>query len=462
MYETSERIKALKSKLFEHKREFSLERAGLYTQSYKETEGMPSVVRRALALKSILEKTAIGIGKDELIVGVRTLKPRSGVASPEMCVTWIRDELDTLEARPQDTFQVSHEDKEFFRNELYPYWKGNTLKDLVDSRLPGNVKKASSISVVKLNQTDKGQGHIIMGYDELLKIGLGGLIQKVERKLEARQNNDFLQAALISLRACSSYIMRYAKLAGELAAAETESSRRSELEKIREISEHVSSEPPRSFYEALQLFWFVNLAAQHESNASSISPGRFDRYMYPFYKADIESGALDSEKAVELLQCLWLEFNEVVMLRSEESARYFAGFPTGYTVILGGVDPQGRDSVNELSYLCLDAYAGIRLPQPNIGVRVNSKTPMQFLLKTAEVIRLGTGIPQIFNDEIIIPGFLNRGVKLEDARDYAVVGCVELSIPGKTYGLHDIALFNIFKLLEVCLEERNGEYGSNC
>lgn len=196
----------------------------------------------------------------------------------------------------------------------------------------------------------------------------------------------------------------------------------------------------------------MNIILQYESNASSISLGRFDQYMLPFYQASLNQGQ-DPAYLKELLESLWVKCNDIVLLRSSSSARYFAGFPTGYTALLGGLTDTGRSAVNVLSFLCLDAYQNVQLPQPNLGVRVNELIDRPFLRKTAETIRLGTGIPQIFNDEVVVPAFLNRGVSLEDARDYAVVGCVELSIPGRTYGLHDIAMFNLLKVMEIVLQE---------
>lgn len=200
----------------------------------------------------------------------------------------------------------------------------------------------------------------------------------------------------------------------------------------------------------------MNIILQYESNASSISLGRFDQYMLPFYQASLNQGQ-DPASLKELLESLWVKCNDIVLLRSSSSARYFAGFPTGYTALLGGLTETGRSAVNVLSFLCLDAYQNVQLPQPNLGVRVNELIDRPFLRKTAETIRLGTGIPQIFNDEVVVPAFLNRGVSLEDARDYAVVGCVELSIPGRTYGLHDIAMFNLLKVMELVLQENEGQ-----
>ncbi len=189
---------------------------------------------------------------------------------------------------------------------------------------------------------------------------------------------------------------------------------------------------------------------QYESNASSISLGRIDQYLYPFYENDIKNN-VDENELKEYLEAFYVKTNDVVLIRSEHSAKFFAGFPSGYTALLGGLTKDGKSAVNDLSYLCLDSYKDIRLPQPNLGVRVNEFEPKKFIRKTCDIIALGTGIPQIFNDEVIVPSFLNKGVSLEDARDYSVVGCVELSIPGKTYGLHDIAMLNILKIMEKVL-----------
>jgi len=453
----SKRIQNLKDAMLGARREISMERAWCYTKSYQETEGEQVIIRRAKATAKVLAEVNISIREGEIIAGNRTIKPRSGIVSPEMDPYWIYEELDTLHSRPQDRFFVNEEDKEIYRQELYPYWAGHSLKDLINARLAQEVKESQAIEIVKLNQTDKGQGHIIMGYHELLQDGLGHILQGVREELSKQPDNLFYRAALITLEATAQHILRYAELAREMAGGEQDEVRRAELLEMNRICQKVASAKPETFYEAVQLFWFINLAAQYESNASSISPGRFDQYMYPFYQKDRENGA-DPEFGKEILRSLWLKMNDVVLLRSEDSAKYFAGFPTGYTIILGGLDQRGHCAVNELSYLILDTYQDIRLPQPNLGVRIGELTPRPFFNKIVETIRLGTGIPQVFNDEVIIPGFLARGVSLEDARDYAVVGCVELSIPGMTYGLHDIALFNLLKVMEVTLKERAGEF----
>lgn len=446
------RIEKLKANLFEVKREVSLERALLYTESYKETEGEPTIIRRAKATERILDKVAIAIREGELVVGNRTVKPRSGIVSPEMDPYWILDELDTIHERPQDAFFISEDDKRIYRDELYSYWKEKSMKDFINSKISDEIKVGSKLNIFKLNQTDKGQGHIIMDNEIILSKGYEALEKELEEYSNKATDNSFYKAALIIVKATRRHILRYEELALREAAEENDFNRKEELLEIAKVCRKISKDKPESFYEALQLLWFTSIVAQYESNASSISLGRMDMYLYPFYKNDLDKG-VSKEYLKELLECFYVLTNDVVLIRSRDSARYFAGFPTGYTVALGGLDETGKSSINELSYLCLEAYHDIRLPQPNLAVRVNEFMERRFLNLTSETIRLGTGVPQIFNDEVIIPAFLNRGVSLEDARNYAIVGCVELTIPGKTYGLHDIALFNLLKVMEVTLRE---------
>ncbi|SFC20839.1 formate C-acetyltransferase [Clostridium uliginosum] len=446
----SNRIQNLKDELFKEKRQISLERAKLYTESFKSTEGQPSIIRRAKALEYILKNVEIQIKCGELIVGDRTKKPRAGVASPEMSPYWIEEELETFESRPQDKFKILKEDKEYLKNELLPYWKGKSLKDYCEDNIPQYIKNSTKTKIVALNQTDKGQGHIIPNYEGVLSNGLSFLINSIKNKLENNPDNDFFKASLITLEATKSYIKRHAQIAEKMIEDEKDLERTKELKEIARIANKVSNQKPDNFYEAIQLFWYISLVFQHESNASSISPGRFDQYMYKYYKKSLEDGE-DDEFLKEILRALYIKFNTIVALRSTESAKYFAGFPIGYTIVLGGVDENGKDVTNELSYLMLDILGEIKLPQPNMSIRVSEKSPREFLIKAAEIIRMGFGMPQVFNDEVNILSYVNRGVSLKDARDYAVVGCVELSIPGKTYGLHDIALFNLLKVMEVTL-----------
>ncbi|ELJ5854564.1 formate C-acetyltransferase [Enterobacter kobei] len=449
------RTQRLKDALFASPREISLERALLYTASHQQTEGEPVILRRAKATAYILDHVNIAIRDEELIAGNRTVKPRAGIMSPEMDPYWLLKELDQFSTRPQDRFDISDEDKQTYSDVLYPYWEKRSMKDFINSQMTDEVKAAVGTQIFSVNQTDKGQGHIIIDYPRLLNNGLGAMVEQMREYCARDAQNTFYAAALILLEASQRHILRYAALAETLAIGCDEASRREELRKIAEISRHNAQHKPQTFWQACQLFWYMNVILQYESNASSLSIGRFDQYMLPFYQASLSQGD-DPAFLKELLESLWVKCNDVVLLRSTSSARYFAGFPTGYTALLGGLTESGRSAVNVLSFLCLDAYQSVQLPQPNLGVRVNELIDRPFLLKTAETIRLGTGIPQIFNDEVVVPAFLNRGVSLEDARDYAVVGCVELSIPGKTYGLHDIAMFNLLKVMEIAMQENEG------
>ncbi|HBL4999010.1 formate C-acetyltransferase [Enterobacter cloacae] len=451
------RIPRLKNALFANPREISLERALLYTASHQQTEGEPVILRRAKATAHILDHVEIAIRDEELIAGNRTVKPRAGIMSPEMDPYWLLKELDQFAIRPQDRFEISDEDKQTYREVLYPYWENRSMKDFINNQMTEEVKAAVGTQIFSVNQTDKGQGHIIIDYPRLLNNGLGALVAEMRERCARDTQNTFYAAALILLEASQRHILRYAALAEELAQS-SDATRREELLAMADISRHNAQHKPQTFWQACQLFWYMNVILQYESNASSLSIGRFDQYMLPFYQASLTQGD-DPAFLKELLESLWVKCNDVVLLRSTSSARYFAGFPTGYTALLGGLTENGRSAVNVLSFLCLDAYQSVQLPQPNLGVRVNELIDRPFLLKTAETIRLGTGIPQIFNDEVIVPAFLNRGVSLEDARDYAVVGCVELSIPGKTYGLHDIAMFNLLKVMEIAMQENEGNSG---
>jgi formate C-acetyltransferase len=402
----------------------------------------------------------IAIYQDELIVGNRSALPRMGVLSPEMAVNWIERELDQFSTRPQDRFWVSEDVKRELREEIFPYWKGRTLEDHILEHMPPKTMQAWQAGVFKVNQTDKGQGHILPDYHLVVTRGFKDIRDEIETRLSlaragrgSEHNRKALlyEAMLVAVDAAMDLGLRYAVLARELAQDEEDCQRKEELLEIADICERVPAMPARTFREAVQSLWLAHVALQCESNASSVSLGRLDQWLYPYYVCDLESERLSRREAQEILDSLWIKCNEIVAVRSTESAKHFAGFPINPTITLAGQTGDGTDATNELSLLCLQAVANVRLPQPNTVVRLHSRTPQYLLAKTSEVIRLGTGLPHVFNDEVVIPSLLNQGVSLEDARDYAIVGCVEVSIPGKTYGLHDIALFNLPKALELAI-----------
>lgn len=444
------RIKLMKDNLFEKPRQISLERALLYTESHKQTDGLPVMIRRAKATEYILDNIKIDIREGELLVGNRTIRPRSGILSPEMDPYWIMKEINTIHSRPQDQFEFTEADKKVYLEELYPYWEKNSMKDTINSLIPDEIAEAADTEVFQLNQTDKGQGHIIMDFPAILTHGVNYYVDLLESKSKEEPTNNFFKAALIVFKAMKRHFIRYAELAKKLSIEANDPVRKDELLQIVINCNKLSTEKPDTFIEALQLLWMTSIVGQYESNASSLSLGRMDQYLHPFYEYSLEHGE-DPQYMYEALGDFYVKTNDVVLLRSQKSAESFAGFPTGYTVALGGLDKHGKSSVNDLSFIMLEIYEEVLLPQPNLSVRINELIPRDFLLKTTEVIRMGTGMPQLFNDEVNIPGFLSKGVSLEDARDYAIVGCVEVSIPGKTYGLHDIAMFNLLKVMEISM-----------
>ena len=447
----SDRVARIKDRLLNCERQVDVERARLTTESYRRTEGQPMPIRRARMLLHLARHTSISIHPDKVIVGNRSLLPRMGVIAPEGAVGWVNRELETLPSRPQDPFNVTQEQIHELRS-LFAYWQGRTLEDTVARRIPDDVRRAIEGKVFGLNQTDHAQGHILPDVASWLRHGVSGIRKRVQAA-RARSTGDavFYDAAMIALQAAQELMSRYGSLARELAAQEKDAVRAEELDDIALICDWVSENPPRGFWEALQSAWFLFALLQIESNASSFSPGRLDQYMLPFLERDLAAGRLTLPGAQQLLEHLWLKFNEVVLLRSTGSARYFAGFPIGFNIVLGGQLSDGRDATNALSYMCLRAQADLGLPQPNLSIRIHENSPQQFLRAATSVIRRGSGMPQVFNDKVIIPGQIARGVSPEDAANYAVVGCVELSTPGKALGWSDAAMFNMVRLLEITL-----------
>jgi formate C-acetyltransferase len=450
------RVGAVRARLLETVRVVDVERARYATASYRATEGQPMIIRRARMLLHLVRMMSLAIYPDEIIVGNRSLLPRMGVIAPEGAVDWVDRELDRLPTRPQDRFDIQPEHIRELREEIFPYWRGRTLEDIVAARLPEAIARAVRGKAFSLNQTDHAQGHILPDVEMWLRLGVCGLRERVEaaRRHPDRRSAEaqaFYQAALIALQAAGELMGRYADLAGRMAETCADFDRRTELQRIATTCAWLAEGPARDFREALQAVWFLFVLLQIESNASSFSPGRFDQYMWPYLEADLAAGRLTLPAVQELLELLWLKFNEVVLLRSSQSARYFAGFPIGFNIVLGGQTAAGHDATNLLSMMCLRAQADLGLTQPNLSIRVHHNSPDEFLRAASFVISKGSGMPQVFNDEVIIPGQLNRGIAAEDAINYAVVGCVELSTPGKALGWSDAAMFNMTRVLELTL-----------
>ncbi|NBJ68045.1 MULTISPECIES: glycyl radical protein [Clostridia] len=467
MIRTASRIEQLMDHLYDHDPIVESERALLVTESYQQTENQPMIIRRAKALENILGKMKVVIRPNELIVGNLATSPRGTQIFPEFSNDWLEDEFDRIEKRAGDKFIVPEQVKQDL-SEAFKYWKGRTTNELATELMSPETKNAMNAGVFTVgNYYFNGVGHISVDYKLVLEKGLKGIKEEVCTALKSLDYGDpeivkkslTLKAMSISLDAVMNYARRLADEAKLEADRETDSNRKSELLQIAANCARVPANPATSFYEALQSFWIIQAVIQIESNGHSISPMRFDQYMYPFYKKDVENGRLDEAEAQKLLDVLWVKFNDVNKIRDEASTKAFGGYPMFQNLIVGGQDKEGMDATNPLSYACLQATANTRLPQPSISIRIWNKTPESLIHKAGEVSRLGLGMPAYYSDEVIIPSLVNRGISLTDARDYGIIGCVEPQVGGKTEGWHDAAFFNIPKVLEITLNNgyANGE-----
>jgi pyruvate formate-lyase/glycerol dehydratase family glycyl radical enzyme len=457
----SARASVLKEQLLSVTPEISCERAELVTESYKETEGLPIILRRAKALEKILTNMTVRIEPHELIVGSHTPKPRSSPIFPEYSFAWIAAEFDRLAKRAGDVFLISEETKTRL-SKVFEYWKGKTTQEYAANLMTSEAKAAQANGVFTVgNYFFLGVGHITVDYGLVLEKGFLGIKADVAKeranldltKPEDLKKSQFLHAVDIVCDAAVAFAERYAAKAEELARAETNTQTKYELTQIAQNCRRVPAQGAQNFYQALQSFWFVQLIIQIESNGHSISPGRFDMYMLPYYEEDITTKKLSRDQALELIECLWVKFNEINKVRDEGSTKAFGGYPMFQNLIVGGQTADGRDSTNDLSYLCLEATENVRLPQPSLSIRFHQGTPQKFLIKASEVAALGLGMPAMYNDHVIIPALAARGVTLEDARDYDIIGCVEPQKGGKTEGWHDAAFFSLAKCFELALND---------
>jgi formate C-acetyltransferase len=447
------------------------ERAALLTASWRESEGKPRVVRRALALAKVLREMSIYVQPGDLIVGNQASQPRAAPVFPEYSVDWLVEELPELPKRSIDRFAVSAETSRQLI-EICQYWRGDTYQDraraIIELSLPEDVRSAFDIRYSNLNQVScnlwklgSGDGHIVVDYERVMRIGLlriGEETRKLRDKLDMTQAENlekriFYEAVLISLQAAIDFAGRFAALAEQLAGAEPDSVRRGELLTIAEMCRWVPAHPARNFWEAVQSYWFVHLLIQIEANGHSISPGRFDQYLYPYYRTDLATGRLSRAQAQELVECFWIKCNELNKVREWVPTQYFSGYPLFQTVTLGGQARNGRDAVNDLTYVCLDATAVLKLPQPTVIVRVHDGSPDEFLMEAARcLLRHGGGMPGFFSDEVAIPLLMRLGVTLEEARDWCVMGCAEPQVAGRfNTGTGGASHTNILKVLEIAL-----------
>ncbi|ELY3422303.1 formate C-acetyltransferase/glycerol dehydratase family glycyl radical enzyme [Cronobacter sakazakii] len=462
----SERIKAHKAALVQIVRPpVCTERAQHYTSIYQQHQDKPLPVRRALALAYHLANRTLWIKHDELIVGNQASQVRAAPFFPEYTVSWIEKEIDDLADRPGAGFSVSPQDKAVM-HEICPWWRGQTVQDRCYGMFTDEQKELLASGIIKAegNMTS-GDAHLAVNFPLLLEKGLDGLRAKVaERRARLLltdqgdlHKEQFLKAIDITFSALSEHILRYAALASQMAQEESRPARRDELLAIAANCEHIAHQPPASFWQALQLCYFVQLVLQIESNGHSVSFGRLDQYLYPWYRRDVElEQTLERERAIELLQSCWLKLLEVNKIRSGSHSKASAGSPLYQNVTIGGqrlLNGEPVDAVNPLSWAVLESCGRLRSTQPNLSVRYHAGMSNEFLDACVQVIRCGFGMPAFNNDEIVIDEFIKLGVSREDAYDYAAIGCIETAVGGKWgYRCTGMSFINFARVMLAALE----------
>ena len=432
------RMAAWRDELLDTEQSVCVERAVLTTQSYQEHKGLPVVLQRAYMVQSVLAGMSIFIEPATLIAGNQASKNRAAPLMPEYAMDWVLAELDELDQRPGDRFTITSEAKQTLRD-IAPFWAGNTLKDKGVALMPPDSKRFYDLGIIHPEgNITSGDAHIAVNYRRLLSDGLRGYLERTDALLAGLDLTDatnlkksfFYRAVQITLNAVIDFAHRYADLAADLASTELNPARRLELAQMSQRLRRVPEFPARSFTDAVQSVWLVHLALQIESNGHSLSYGRFDQYLYPYYQASLAAGEITEDQATEWLTNLWLKTITIAKVRSWSHTRFSAGGPLYQNVTIGGQTTDGRDAVNPLSYLVLRSVGQTRLPQPNLTVRFHKGLTDEFLQECVEVMRLGFGMPAINSDEIIIPSLIAKGVAKKDAYDYSAIGCVEVAVPG--------------------------------
>lgn len=458
------RIEALKNAIIDAMPVVETERAVLVTEAYKETEHMSAIMRRAKVVEKLLNNMHITIRDNELIVGSLTKNIRSSEIGIEYAFEWLEQEFDTIHTRATDPFIISEESKRILKEQVFPYWRGKTLSDYSLARMSEESKEVFDYAVFNpTNYLFAGVAHSVIYYERVLHTGFKGVLKDTVEAMEKLDKKapdyvkkmEFYKALIITFNAAINHAHRYAQKAEEMAQVESNPTRKAELLQIAANCRHVPENGARNFYEACQSFWMTHHILRVEANGHSYSPGPFDRFMTSFYEND---KTISEEFAQELVDHLFVKFNDANKVRDDITAQAFAGYQMFEQVALSGQDEDGNDMTNPVSYLCLNAMAHVGMPSPSLTSRISNKTPEEYLYRVAEVIRLGYGMPALFNDEIIIPAMVNRGIPLRVARTYTPSGCVEPDIAHKTEGWHDSASFNVAKVLAITLD--NGRIGN--
>jgi formate C-acetyltransferase len=436
--ELTPRMNTFREAVLEKKPYICAERALLVTEAYQQHQNQPAVMKRALMLKNILEKMSIYIEDETLIVGNQAASAKDAPIFPEYTLEFVINELDAFEKRDGDVFYITEKTKADLRS-IASFWENNNLRSKGDALLPDEVSVFMETGFFGMEgKLNSGDAHLAVDYQTLLEVGLQGYEERVKQlnaalDLCVPENIDkyiFYEAVLVVIDAVKTYANRFSMLAKELSKKAT-GKRKDELLEISNICAKVPYEPAKNFKEAIQSVWFIQLILQIESNGHSLSYGRFDQYLYPYLKTDLQNNTITEDQVVELLNNLWIKTLTINKVRSQAHTFSSAGSPMYQNVTIGGQTPDKKDAVNKLSYLVLKSVAQTRLPQPNLTVRYYNGLHSEFFDECIEVMKLGTGMPAFNNDEIIIPSFINLGVSEEDAYNYSAIGCVETAVPGK-------------------------------
>ena len=435
----TERMQAFREEVLDEKPYVDAERAIWATEAYRESLNQPRVMVRALMLQKILEHMTVYIEDKSLLAGNQATKNRNAPVFPEYTLEFVMNELDLFEKRDGDVFYITEETKEQLRS-IAPFWENNNLRARGEALLPDEVSVFMETGLFGMEgKLNAGDAHLAVNYERLLKEGLRGYEVKARACKEALDltypdsidKNVFYKAVLIVIEAVRTFALRYSELAADLAARESDAARKAELLEMSRICAKVPYEPASNFREAVQSVWFIQLILQIESNGHSLSYGRFDQYMDPYYEKSLQDGTITREEALELLTCLWIKTLTINKVRSQAHTLSSAGSPMYQNVTIGGQTVDKKDAVNPLSFLVLQSVAQTRLTQPNLTVRYHANLDPKFFDECIEVMKLGFGMPALNNDEIIIPSFIQWGVKEEDAYNYSAIGCVETAVPGK-------------------------------
>ena len=455
------RMNEFREKVLDKKPYICAQRALLATEAYKLNQNQPAIMKRALMLKNILEKMSIYIEDETLIVGNQAASNKDAPIFPEYTLEFVLDELDLFEKRDGDVFYITEKTKEDLRS-IAPFWENNNLRSKGGALLPDEVKVYMETGFFGMEgKLNSGDAHLAVDYQQVLKTGLKGYEERVRQLkdgldlcvVENIDKYQFYKAVLIVIEAVKTYALRFSKLAKEL-AMKADEKRKAELLEISRICAKVPYEPAQTFHEAVQSTWFIQLILQIESNGHSLSYGRFDQYIYPYYQHDIDHGLINDDQVVEILTNLWIKTLTINKVRSQAHTFSSAGSPMYQNVTIGGQTPDKKDATNALSYLVLKSVAQTRLPQPNLTVRYHRNMPKAFLDEAIEVMKLGTGMPAFNSDEVIIPSFIEKGVKEEDAYNYSAIGCVETAVPGKWgYRCTGMSYMNFPRILLITMND---------